>query len=128
MITKRDVLWGGVGMISLAVLVISACRLFSLVQIPWTSVLVVMVVGSIAGGIPYLPSRILSKYRTFWFSLGMVACGILFFWQRRGPLSLLGPSIAWLVAATGYFVRKWRSQTTPNGTEEVSRDSQNAEP
>lgn len=127
MITKRDALWGMVGVVSLTVFLIAAWQIFTATSIPWISLLIVMIMGGIAGGIPRLPESIMARYRMLWLSLGLAAWGILLFWQGSRSLRFMGLSTAWLVAATGYFCHRWRSRNVPVKSEITPGDSRNAE-
>ncbi len=128
MINKREVVWGLIGAISLSALIVTVWQLFSTANVSWASVLAVVMVGGIAGGIPYLPPKIMSKYRVFWLSLGLVAWGILIFWRGERSLRWLGISVAWLVATIGHFGHKWRSQNVLTALEIMPEDSNNAKP
>lgn len=127
MIDKREVAWGLVGTLSFIVLIIAAWQLSGTTGASWGDILVMVMIGGVAGGIPYLPPRIMSKYRALWLLLGLVAWGILIFWRGERSLRFLGISLAWLIAAIGHFAQKRRSRTASRGTEEMSTDSQSAE-
>lgn len=128
MINKRDALWEMVGVVSLTVVLIAAWQIFKATPIPWAGFFTVVIVGGIAGGIPRLPDSIMSKYRMLWLSLGLVAWGILLFWQGTRPLRFMGLSTAWSVAAIGHFWCKWRLRNNPMKSEIAPKDSQDVEP
>ena len=127
MINKRDALWGVVGVVSLALFFVTAIQLLMVRPIPWAGLLAVVILGGIGGGIPMLPKSILSRYRMLWL-LPVGAFGILGFWPGARTLRALGLAIAWSIATTGHFWRKWRFRKAPMKSRIAPEDSQNAEP
>ena len=101
MINRSDALWGVMGVVSLILVLVIALQLLMERPIPWAGLLAVVILGSVAGGVPTLPRSILLRYRVLWL-LQLGACGVLGF--------------------------KWRVQNTPIESETASEDSKNDKP
>ena len=127
MINRRDALWGVMGVVSLILVLVIALQLLMERPSPWAGLLAVVILGSVAGGVPTLPRSILLRYRVLWL-LQLGACGVLGFWPGARMLRALGLAMAGSIAAIGHFWCKWRVQNTPIESETASEDSKNDKP